>query len=268
MPRTAFASGIRKLYHYDEFNPLYLEDLLTRQRVHCSDPANLNDPWDCRPWFDPTNLDRPEVLERFIDWVFSFGPTSPISEEDVRAMQRRLRIDKNYRLGIFESFSRRFIDLIPGRWRLYCLTPYPDSTLMWSHYADNHKGICLEYLTASPLIGAAQEVKYLSLYPEWAPYDLMAKREPHVLLTKSLDWEYEREYRIICMAEGVRREINDHPLILRDGYLRLPDGALESVIAGCESDYERIGSLVSRCAPQVKLKRAVRSAYKYEIQIT
>lgn len=28
---------------------------------------------------------------------------------------------------------------------VYCLTTVPDSILMWSHYANNHKGVCLEY---------------------------------------------------------------------------------------------------------------------------
>jgi hypothetical protein len=70
MPGTARAAGIKRLYHYERFNPEYLADALTKQRVHCSDPANLNDPWDCRPWFDDDALDDPKAVDELIKWFF------------------------------------------------------------------------------------------------------------------------------------------------------------------------------------------------------
>jgi hypothetical protein len=36
--------------------------------------------------------------------------------------------------------------------RIYCLTPKADSTLMWSHYADNHCGVCLEFSVANNML--------------------------------------------------------------------------------------------------------------------
>lgn len=63
--RTARAAGLERLYHYENFVPGYLADVLIKRRVHCSDPANLNDPWDCRPWFDTDVIEEPKVLEEF-----------------------------------------------------------------------------------------------------------------------------------------------------------------------------------------------------------
>src|ERR1700704_3968385 len=42
--------------------------------------------------------------------------------------------------------------------RIYCLTPIPHSILMWSHYADNHRGVCLEFDTANRLFSLAMKV--------------------------------------------------------------------------------------------------------------
>jgi hypothetical protein len=157
--------------------------------------------------------------------------------------------------------------MIPGRWKLYCLSPLVDSTLMWSHYGDNHKGICLEFGVDNPVFGSAQEVSYLSSYPKWAPHSLMNPAEPHVLLTKSDDWKYEHEYRVIGLGKGIARPVEAHPLVLNGNFLRLPSGALKAVVTGCEADHEEISGIVRSFAPNLKIKRAVRSATKYRLQI-
>ena len=66
--RTALQNGIPFLYHYQGFNPEYLASTLLNNEIHGSDPKNLNDPWDCKPMFDPHALDDPELLEREIGW--------------------------------------------------------------------------------------------------------------------------------------------------------------------------------------------------------
>jgi hypothetical protein len=88
-----------------------------------------------------------------------------------------------------------------------------------------------------------------------------------ILLTKSDDWEYEQEYRIIGMGEGFDRPIDAHPLFLAGNCLRIPDGALKAVIAGCEADCDGIAAIMRDCAPGLKLKRAVRSPSKYRLEI-
>ena len=34
------------------FNPHRLRQVLCDRHLHFSNPADFNDPWDCRPWFD------------------------------------------------------------------------------------------------------------------------------------------------------------------------------------------------------------------------
>ena len=265
MLRTALHAGIGRLYHYEKYNPSFLKNVLTTGQVYCSDPTRLNDPWDCRPWF--ADIEDPDETERFIKWVFSFKPTEPVSEEEVRATQKTIRNDPKYRNALVRSFSETFLKLIPGRWRIYCLTPLPESTLMWSHYGDNHKGICLEFGVDNPLFATAQAVKYLSSYPGWSPHTVVESGARDILLTKSDDWEYEQEYRIIGMGEGFDRPIDAHPLFLAGNCLRIPDGALKAVFAGCEADYDGIAAIMRDCAPGLKLKRAVRSPSKYRLEI-
>lgn len=265
--RSAAQAGIERLYHYEPFNAGYLTAILRDRQVHFSDPSALNDPWDCRPWFDDAALDDPESVENLIKWFFSFTPASPVSEGEARATQNEIRRNPEYRRGILKRFSEGFLKMIPNRWKIYCLTPVPDSTLMWSHYGHNHSGICLEFTTRSPVIGAALEVEYLADYPKWAPHLVSNTDGPHVLLTKSDDWRYEREYRIIGLGDGVARPIEAHPMFLKGNFMTVPDDAISAVIVGCEANYDEIAAAVKGVAPDMPIKRAVRSPSKYRLQI-
>jgi len=107
---------------------------------------------------------------------------------------------------------------------LYCLTTKPDNILMWSHYADSHKGFCIEFDTHPKRYSPDQhfrKVSYLRRYPKLTPFDFepcgycdnckqsrsvsldkyincefIGKNFNTLVGTKSKDWEYEDEYRV------------------------------------------------------------------------
>lgn len=106
--------------------------------------------------------------------------------------------------------------------RIGCLSLKNNNSLMWSHYADKHEGICIEYdlkffLESNIENIAIIKVNYveeiineqgniriyknrLSL-PDGNIYDnsnsSISKELIDILSTKSKEWEYEKEYRII-----------------------------------------------------------------------
>lgn len=50
-----------------------------------------------------------------------------------------------------------------NRFRVSCFAQSPYSMLMWSHYANNHQGFCIEYET--PDYSKENENIYLNLFP-------------------------------------------------------------------------------------------------------
>jgi hypothetical protein len=63
--------------------------------------------------------------------------------------------------------------------------------LMWSHYADKHKGICVEYeyvLNHENTIASLHEVKYQP--------DMKVRESWDAFIIKAKDWEYENEVRL------------------------------------------------------------------------
>jgi hypothetical protein len=255
--RTAWLNGIPTLYHYEKFNPAYLATILRDQIIHCSNPNNLNDPWDCKPVFDPHALDDPEVLEREMAW------RTP--HPDKHLWEKKMREDTNFRVEFMIGASPPMQAMLAER-RIYCLTPKPANVLMWSHYADNHRGICLEFSVADNLLfRTAAEVVYREEYPRWVPCDINDKPGlvMELILTKSRDWSYEEEYRLVSVQASALTNFQQ----LHGDFFRLPKGALKAVIMGCEADHKNIGSFIREYAPDLPIKKAVRSPNLYTLSI-
>lgn len=106
------------------------------------------------------------------------------------------------------------IDITYESFRIACFTAGYDSMLMWSHYADNHKGFCIEY--EIPPINDENRLLFINLYPviycnersNIAHETLLDYAGLHDdttlwsiyskgLLRKSMDWKYENEWRLV-----------------------------------------------------------------------
>jgi hypothetical protein len=116
---------------------------------------------------------------------------------------------------------------------VYCLGEDRGSMLMWGHYSSCHKGFCLGFDTtlADGLFGRAQQVKYAADLPVAA---IVVDSEDQIiekmLLTKSNDWRYEQEWRII--------EFDNVP-----GLIAYPPESLIEIIFGLEMDEKHKAAL-------------------------
>lgn len=68
---------------------------------------------------------------------------------------------------------------------------------MWAHYASNHFGFCLEFDTNNSLFGRAYKVRYIDAINKIDIVETDTNVHFNSLLTKTTDWQYESEYRII-----------------------------------------------------------------------
>lgn len=109
------------------------------------------------------------------------------------------------------------INNLSGKFRIACFTTTPNSMLMWSHYANSHKGFCVEYdipaLTENnvnmlqhlfPVIYSDERVSVLDqglddLSCPTVTEDMVWPIYKHGLLTKSLPWGYQNEWRLISL---------------------------------------------------------------------
>lgn len=87
-----------------------------------------------------------------------------------------------------------------------CLSELDDSLLMWAHYANNHRGMCVEYelleinkqlkFTPVPIIYSEERVCFNSLNLSEIEKDT-TKIFIESLTSKSPEWNYEKEWRTV-----------------------------------------------------------------------
>ena len=145
------------------------------------------------------------------------------------------------------------------------LGSHASNPLMWSHYADGHAGICLEFSTHNVVMCAPLRVRYLKSYPRIHVHEKGEAAALSLLLTKSDVWKYEREYRLVAQERSMAVAA-DTPMT--DGnLLTYPEGALVAVIVGCRAEYDRVKDLVDAVSPRTAVKRAIRIPNRFELRI-
>lgn len=174
-----------------------------------------------------------------------------------------------------------------------CFSKRNDSILMWSHYADKHKGVCFEfdrpsndfydvryskkrntfnlYYITSIVLGQIlknyQNRKIKFDYKNFlSDNDVMFKKVMNPFLVKSLDWEYEDEVRCVLYNKEDNDKIIkiDNELILYE----MPK-KFTKVYLGCnislENETQIREALAKINVPVVKLKV---SNYEFKLEET
>jgi hypothetical protein len=180
-----------------------------------SHPSTFNDPFDCRPNLIIPKLDdlkhlKPKIPDHGIDpklisgskWLFERRKMLARIKNDIASGSFQDNMIKN--VGV-ASFSLN-----------------PRNILMWSHYADNHKGYLLHFssdklpagllnrppelqLQAGRYNLLTYNIQYMEKLPEVPTIRIdedTNKLLDMMLLTKSLDWKYEEEVRAIDHVQG------------------------------------------------------------------
>jgi hypothetical protein len=195
--KDPISHGITKLYKYMSMAPekiKYLEEVFRGREVFFPSPLKFNDPFECRPsctWHRKGKELR-DYIGKLVRERFPHS-SRPVRRQRIKEGEKRFL--KNQDCHMNDLFERFLNDT-----GLYCLSEISDNILMWSHYANGHDGVVLEFdrTKAYSLFYDALGVHYSEEYPR---ANLMELGEPedynNLLLTKSTDWAYEKEWRVI-----------------------------------------------------------------------
>jgi hypothetical protein len=184
------------LYKYCE--QLGAEKILESLELKLPYISEVNDPLECLPFFDCPNdksamkaqwlrtfnrnhINPPADWEQKLNEQFEKGELRKILVESARELQ----IDWNQRKGCLLSVSKN-----------------AQNTVMWAHYADKHKGAAIgidfdkmfkmhrvDYSEHRPKINVLE--------------DFTEEKYSKTLLTKSSEWEYEREFRTVFLVDAL-----------------------------------------------------------------
>lgn len=264
---TALADGYRVLYHWQRFVPEWLERMLTTNSIYCSSPGSFNDPWDCRPYFNSDLLADPAELEQHVAWAVDLcRRKTQMRAADIERMRQELVADPMRAAELISTISAAMAPEIDRRYRVYCLGPDVGNLLMWSHYAESHSGICLEFSLRNVVMCSALRCEYVPAFPIMRLHDKSEASDLRILLAKADVWSYEKEYRLVAQERS--EAIPGADTLLTDGgFLQYPQGALTAIIVGCGGNVGVVQELVQRIAPGIPVKRATKVPNRYELKL-
>lgn len=206
--------------------------VLNRQTMRWSSPTLFNDPFDV-PRELSFGITPEQVVQALARRVASLIETSP---KNTSGLEPKLRlVVDTVRNGISSELKQELLaglnevadslgptsasmDALRDMWRTWlpdhrilCLTESPTHSAMWYHYADQYRGVVLEFRCLdeldSPLL-VARPVRYPETKPAvytadgWAeiltmPHHMAIQTVLHTAIyTKSPDWSYESEWRV------------------------------------------------------------------------
>jgi len=214
----------QKLYRYRSAEKIErLKDEIVNGRIFMSSPLNMNDPFDSCSLLEnskPTVYvhDKKIYEERFkeildkntFNKIFKDGNWFEKLTESVALKyvspevidEAKEKALKTIMQGI-EDINSEINETINRTYRFACFTQSKTNLPMWNHYANGHKGVCLEYDTTEINniinINALFPVKYVDKLPDGI--SLMKAQDElrmeYFLMHKLRDWSYENEWRLI-----------------------------------------------------------------------
>lgn len=181
--------------------------------------SEFNDPFDCVVSYDIE--DSLEYYKSRKDLIKALGDKLNYSPSERIQKKRQLlkNVEKSFVNG---DFQRDLLNPIG----ICCLSKVSDSILMWSHYANHHKGIVVEFNTFQDKYTELRDVEkkllgFPIVYQNEMPKISARNGQDGFsavqssILTKSLSWEYENEVRVLSTQSGPGIHNFDHSLISR-----------------------------------------------------
>lgn len=248
-----------KLYKYYDFDSFFDNESKLKSfndgKLWASIPAEFNDPYDCliQVFLKRGNFLNPyEFLQQEVEGIQIDDDN--ISEEKKRDMEQQINnlfkslspeeFDKLCRDNDIDFqnifYDKKLANFWKDKYYVVCLTSNLRSILMWSHYAKNHTGFCLEFDPHEITFNLENHIRKIvnegdhnrtlaeekkkeiieqltresyrkvdDIYPVCYFKDLLkyrdlltAKTIRWASLLKHQDWSYENEWRIVYPKEG------------------------------------------------------------------
>ena len=221
------------------------ESIVITSTLKFTNPLKFNDPFDCnilRLKFDLTTID-PVVKAEVSFLREKFGNDPRVTDELLQTGYEKGQIDKIKKSSVC------------------CFSHIPDNLLMWAHYSNKHFGACLIFdnSVADKFI-SVPDTRLTEGTVDYAPFTIINYLENKVegikklFTTKSIDWEYENEYRIIILEQ--------------EGLVRFNPKFLTGIIFGMNAGDDEIKRFQNACSREkidLSYKKAIKDRDKLKI---
>ncbi len=228
------------------------ESILKKHLIRFTQPSALNDPFEMKPFYE--RFANQDALRKTLD-------ESSALEYDKRVIEEHAKLPDHVKalvpinsiptmdetLSLFFSLAGETLDdCIPMAREMLseninkhigvlCLSETRDSQLMWSHYAESHKGLVIEFNSQHSYFNQRRtpvdEFGYLRqvVYAERPSVVLTNLDSTDIFFVKGTDWKVEKEWRML-------RPLKDRTIVLDESIslFSIPPQCITGVILGSQ----------------------------------
>ncbi|MDP2301658.1 MAG: DUF2971 domain-containing protein [Ignavibacteria bacterium] len=176
------------------FDTQYFDSIIVNNELWFSKGTEFNDPFDCNIEVDTNNTE--DEIRNYISSRMPVGT----SLDNINLLVETASSDKDKFNQLVNDAVRKVLE----KRGIVCFSKVNDNILLWSHYSDYHKGCVLKFdvLKNPEFFVFPLNVKYQADYPDYN--HLVDSPDPvtPLIRTKSCDWKYEDEVRIVKNFTG------------------------------------------------------------------
>ena len=253
-PFTRFMYKYRAVDAKSEQSINQLREILIESKLWLSAPLDFNDPFDTS-----ARIVAEGKMKSVRTRMERIGKSQGLRRKERKAYAKAIeKIPRSQLERDLSATYEKSLEMVG----VHCFAGDPRSILMWSHYANNHKGVCIQFERAKdfPLLCRALSVDYSDNYPTVNWVRGFGPSLSKVLLKKSLCWAYEAEERLI-KPDKARQ------------YLQFNPAAISAVIYGCRvsADVRQIVEEIlnerKRLHPPLRVYAAAKHRSRYRLQL-
>ena len=196
-----------KLFKYT--NVYRSKDLLYYNSMYLPEISELNDPYEGELLYDN------ELVENAY-FKYKRDEFNKKQNMSSRTLQKLLEENSSVYVEELKQYLHKGIYFI-------CLSSSNKINSLWAHYADNHRGICIEYdmndcgdkkfLKDScfkiEYVKKSDYTRDIKIHIKYDTYSRNWMLKP--FLRKSEEWNYEKEWRIILTEDDIQKNSRFHP---------------------------------------------------------
>ena len=220
------------LYSFRPVNKYSISDLI-KNEITMADPYTFNDPFDT-PLFSRLELRRAIIKEN--------------SEYDIKPM---VDAYKHFKVRCFVKHKEKSRK-----------QPF-ENQLMWSHYANLHKGICIRYKFDAEITMEDEKEKIFSIWcnvdykTEIKPDDPKSLELRFLLATKEKCWKYENETRLVHFDPACPDKYK--PISIRES-------KIEAIFFGCRCTDEDKQTIIKIFPKKTDVADAEFFEFKFDLE--
>lgn len=248
------------MFLYKYMSAEKFERMITNETIRFTPPSEFNDPFEFLPHIDGfenehnTDMLIEESLCREMENTYKKFNEIGINLKNFSTMRDiykpiMAKMIKDYLLNMQNVFQS-----LCSKLGVLCLSSEKDNILMWSHYADSHKGVVVIFDTTNNFfkkipgpLGEIRAVTYSDIRPK---VNIESAFNHELFYVKASAWSYEKEYRLI------------YPLIpnfdcewvdMKKGICKIPLSIVNGIIFGAKCPPKTKAALLDKLKTTGKL---------------